>query len=362
METSSITSVAESCDDPAHTSPTDAPKHTANDAMAKAFRREMQLRRAKRDDWLVRDSYLAAAHSKAVSNGDVATATACVCSFPRVEIHQGARKLRVRLPDPDAAALAQWRVAKGVRRGKCQGFTSASRKRLFDKMATILRDAALPVFVTLTLPREVDTEPQAAKRHLRALWKRWARRWPSISAIWKMEPQEDGATHFHLIVWGLQFLPWQQVAVEWAEVVTGRTLPRPFPVMPGKTGAALFRAWLDRTKRQDGTLELAAKTASAGTRVEAIRSWGGVMSYCAKYIGKPVETEHERAGRWWGMLGRVHAPVAAAHVEIVTAETAFRVIRALRRAMRKRQGWQPFIERTMCIYTEKPEAVWRIIE
>lgn len=335
-------------------------KWRASDPLAEGFRMAMERSAAKRRDWLVRDSYLAATHGAAVAKGDLRTASACVRSMPRIEISEGARKLRVKLPDPHAGDVARWRVAKGIKRGKCHGFSDASRKRLFDKMATVLRDAPLPVFVTLTLPREVDTEPQAAKRHLRALWKRWVRRWPHMSCIWKMEPQADGATHFHLIVWGLSFLPWQQVAVEWAEVVTGRPIPGAFPILPGKTGAKLFRDWLARLEREDATLALTCKTASAGTRVEAIRSWRGVMSYAAKYIGKAVEDE-SNAGRFWGLLGRGHAPIAATHTEVVTAETAFRVIRALRKSLRARHGWQPFIERTMCIYTEKPEKVWRFL-
>lgn len=327
-----------------------------------AFARSMEQRKALRSDWLVRDSYLAAAHSAAVAAGSTRTATACVCSFPRIEIHEGARKLRVRLPDPDAVDKARWRVAMGVKRGVCKGFSSSSRKRLFDKLATVKREASAPVFVTLTLPREVETDPKAAKRHLRALWKRWTRKHDGLAAIWKMEPQADGATHFHLLVWGLAFLPWQDVAREWAEVVTGRELRGAHPIMPGKAGAALFRSWLKRNA-EDESLALTCKTASAGTRVEAIRSWRGVMAYAAKYIGKAIEQDEgaESPGRYWGMIGRPNAPIASAHTEIVSAHTAFRIIRAMRRKLRERHGWQHFIERTMCIYTERPEDVWRFM-
>ena len=95
-----------------------------------------------------------------------------------------------------------------------------------------------------------------------------------------MEPQRRGAPHFHLLLWGLRrsahLLRW--VSLTWYEVVgsgDGRHL-------------------------------------QAGTRVEALRSWKGVMSYAAKYSAKMVEElpeGWEHVGRWWGIWNRAAAPV-----------------------------------------------------
>jgi hypothetical protein len=51
---------------------------------------------------------------------------------------------------------------------------------------------------------------------------------------------------------------------------------------------------------------------SAGVRVERVRSWGGVMSYCAKYMSKADSgfLSDVQFGRSWGIFNRVFVPWA----------------------------------------------------
>lgn len=319
----------------------------------------LQRQHAQRADWLVLDSYRAAVQETAVCP---ALHSACVNSTPRIVVWEGARKARVRLPDPHAGDKARWRAAQGIQRGKVMGFSEASRRRLMEQLAEVLRDSVLPIFVTLTLPREWKGSWSEAKALLRAIVKRWKRRHQSVAVLWKMEPQADGTPHFHLLLWGTGFLPWQEVAIDWAEIVSSRSLGRDYPMHP-----KLFRQWLDKAAEEgqrsscgDMGVEIARKVASAGTRVEAIRTWRGVMSYTAKYLSKAVDYDDADGwpGRWWGWEGKANAPLAQPVTQMISAECAYRVIRYLRRELRKKHGWLPFIERTLKIFSERPEDLW----
>lgn len=316
--------------------------------------------------WLVLESYRAARYAEAVAQGDVQSALCALNQLPRVEVHSNARKVRVRLKDDGTAGMqARWRIAQGRgKRGECKGFSDASRRNLFDKMNTIRRDAEKPLFLTLTIARELDAvDAKRAKSRLRAFVKRLSRSFGDVCVMWRMEPHQDGALHFHLFVWGAGFLPWQWVSVQWAEVCAGGDFGEP-PILPGASGAKVFRDWVENCD----VSEVAKKMANAGTRVEIIKTWNGAMSYAAKYLGKgddlPAGEDGTsiKWGRVWGIMGEREGVFDEAEVVIVSPSDAFRVVTAIRRSIRARVGWREFVEKTMKCYTDTPENVWKIIE
>jgi hypothetical protein len=73
----------------------------------------------------------------------------------------------------------------------------------------------------------------------------------------------------------------------------------------------------------------------AGTRVEDVRSWNGVMSYAGKnYMGKECAAPAkwpEHVGRYWGVYGRNNLPVA----EKVEVDLSVRGLDRVHRLMRK---------------------------
>lgn len=140
----------------------------------------------------------------------------------------------------------------GAIRGVVGAFTPRSRKRLMEKLARLDSDRGPVSFLTLTYPIEFPT-PQRAKEHLRAWFKRVTAQYPAFSAVWRLELQARGAPHFHLIMFNLPFVPKEWIQSTWASVI----------------GCPGFPVW---------------------TRIEAIRSWRGVMWYAAKYIAKESET------------------------------------------------------------------------
>lgn len=167
---------------------------------------------------------------------------------------------------------------------RVKGFSADSRRRLRKKMHAVRRDAE-GVFLTLTYQHTRPT-PREAKAHLDAFWKR-LRRWLDdadigrISCIWKMEPQERGTPHFHLIVYGTQFIPAQTVSRLWHEV----------------------------------TDETDHRHRKAGVDVErAVNEDGKLTAYLGKYMAEeydewPAE-DVVYTGRWWGVMGRKHLPRA----------------------------------------------------
>jgi len=168
--------------------------------------------------------------------------------------------------------------ASGGVRQAVTGFSSASRKRLMELQASINRLAVrhLPLFITLTYPSEFPTDGPTIKAHLDAFLKRLARRFPRVAAIWKLEFQERGAPHFHIMAYGERFIPAQWVAAAWYEVVGS-----------GDT-----------------------RHLAAGTQVKRIISWRQATYYVAKYIAKVSDVVPiENPGRFWGVHNRVCLPI-----------------------------------------------------
>jgi hypothetical protein len=227
------------------------------------------------------------------------------------------------------------------KRGAVSGFSCKARSRMLSLVAS-LSAKIHPQFVTLTYPHEWDNDPLAWKSDLDTFGK-WLRRSYSAAAfVWKLEPQKRGAPHFHLLVYGIPFLPWQNVAVRWAEIVNQCKLPRNFPVEKEKYGAHLFHEWARNSIENRDV----ADHVTAGVKVEAIRSRNGVMRYCSKnYMGKEFALPDgwEKVGRFWGVVGRKNFPRSQViGVEISRAAFA-KVRRTARRwfaskGMRRRGG------------------------
>lgn len=156
---------------------------------------------------------------------------------------------------------------KTSRRGKVSGQSAKSRKRLLEHVAT-LSNKSLLVFITVTYRTAPTVED--AKRNLHAFLERIRYRAPKAAVIWKMEYQERGAIHFHLLCWNVPYWEKRQVQAAWGEI-TGEHMPF--------------------------------------TRIEAIRQRRKALAYVAKYMAKRersggfnyVPYSQNWTGRTWGM-------------------------------------------------------------
>jgi hypothetical protein len=182
-------------------------------------------------------------------------------------------------------------------RGCIHGFSARARGRMVRLLAMLRRDS-LPVFVTLTYPRVWNDDYRQWKRNLHA-FAEWLRRWSNgrASAVWKLELQDRSAPHFHLLVYGVPFIPYQLLARVWYRIVGS-----------GDVNHLM-----------------------AGTSVEAIRSRRGVMSYASKrYMGKEWDSERS-LGRCWGVLNRSALPLSPVRRIYLTPDAANRVFRVVRK-------------------------------
>ena len=130
------------------------------------------------------------------------------------------------------------------------------------KIAGIRRDAELPCFVTLTYPNEFPTL-ERAKRDLKIFIQRIKYKFP-CSGIWKLEPQERGAPHYHCLIWGVDEEDlFDFVAYTWYEIAGNNDR--------------------NHLKFHLGLLP------NSKPCVSKVRSWRGVWAYASKYLGKTFE-------------------------------------------------------------------------
>ncbi len=185
----------------------------------------------------------------------------------------------------DGASLVEFKLLSdrvtryngaGRRRGVVKGLSDKSQARLWkwlDRVRTVQLVAAQ--FTTLTYPANFPSA-RASKRDLKVFLQRLARAYPEAKGLWKLEPQERGAPHYHLLVLGLGrlddeawrvWLMW--LATTWYEVV----------------GSGDIRHW------------------AAGTSSERVKHPRAVGGYMSKYFSKKQDFEDSTPGRYWGKFG-----------------------------------------------------------
>lgn len=192
------------------------------------------------------------------------------------------------------------KTSKGAKRGVITQFTRKSRKRLLELFSRII----LPekkLFLTLTYGQKYP-DPKTAKRHIDTYGKRLRRAHPDCVFIWRIEPQERGAPHFHIIILGKDFIPVKDIRKDWLEVIGNEY---------ANNAAGTPKCPSMKIKRLDSRKQ--------------------VFYYVSKYIAKealnfnavPYLTAQQKCeyqiGRQWGIIGRVNLDFAI----LVTATLAF---------------------------------------
>ena len=183
-------------------------------------------------------------------------------------------------------------------RGRITGFSHKARARMIKRLASwAVESVNNGLLVTLTYPEAWPADSADWKAHLKAWSKRFSRRFPGTCLAWKLEFQERGAPHFHVLIVGVQFVPHEWVAASWYEVV-GSGDPRHLAA-----GTEIHRVW---QKRQ-------------------------ALAYISKYLGKVDQTcTGTYPGRYWGIIGRGQEPRAVSRFRLPLASAV-----ALRRQLRR---------------------------
>jgi len=171
-------------------------------------------------------------------------------------------------------------------RGNVIGFSKKSKARLRKRLMRVDFDAldsggkraraGVGWFVTLTYPRKYDTEWHKWKRDLDAWGKRLRRLCGFRWAIWKLELQQRGAPHFHIVV-------------AFDHAVAKEDIKR-----------WVMSSWHECVGTDD------TQHLFVGTDVRPLYNprHNKLMSYLLKYLGKTDAPGQERpTGRIWGIWG-----------------------------------------------------------
>lgn len=222
----------------------------------------------------------------------------------------------------------------GGKRGNVSGFSRGSRRRLMNVIAGVRRDAELPDFVTLTYPSEFPTV-EKSKRDLKIFLQRLSRKFPAAGYIWKLEPQERGAPHFHMLVWGCktkELFRW--VSDNWYEIAG-----------QGDKNAYLF---------------LIGALHDSKPCVSKVRSWRGVWSYASKYLGKTFEVAewgNQWVGRYWGIGKKDNIPFG----QEIILEAGLRDIEQLMRYQRRYAHLKGRDKNSVTIYCDADQWIKKVV-
>lgn len=172
------------------------------------------------------------------------------------------------------------------RRAKITTFTRKSRKRLIDMVARF-RKIDKAIFITLTYGQKWP-DMEESKRHLKNFLQRIRDNYPQASGIWRLEFQERGAPHYHLLLFNLPFWKKEDVAAAWLQTIGDE-----------------FGDWSSGECR------------APFTRIELINGLKHALAYVSKYIAKEGKSgmrpgdcgfnyapysQKPYTGRFWGIL------------------------------------------------------------
>jgi len=221
----------------------------------------------------------------------------------------------------DPGDLPRRSRAGGGKRRAISGFSKNSRRRLLRLIGTIDQTQTLPLFVTLTYPAEYPTA-RASKQHLKAFFRLLRQYYPKSSGIWKLEAQQRGAPHYHLLLWGIRYFPKDVCARMWWHVCG----------------------------------EISEDHLKAGTQVCRAGQFKRVWLYAGKYLAKvgaaPTGPTWEKPGRFWGIFNAALLPISPAYQFPISDRVLYTMRRYARRKLGRSQHSSSL--RTVYLFTDNP--------
>lgn len=201
--------------------------------------------------------------------------------------------IRANPPSDDRAEVSPWEMKAKPKRERIKEFSQASRRRLCQKLAQVdwreWCDAGVVVHANLTYP-DAFPSPEVAKTHLEAFRERVRRRYGlAVGFTWKIEPQERGAPHFHLLGGIMQ---------------AGHIPTRDRAALFHELREMIIESWLAVVGSDDHRHALHHRVDPKVVQwVQDRDSSHYVTRYLGQYQGKAAKCgDWEWTGRWWGLL------------------------------------------------------------
>ncbi len=195
-----------------------------------------------------------------------------IANLPSLTVAFDGRLFVLRNPSADG------RTIPPGERGDIVEFSAQSRKRLMQLFASIDESAvrSTSVFLTLTYHLDWPDCPQGCRRQLQNFLKQFQAKFPHTAQIWRLEFQQRGAPHYHILAVGVPFVDKDWVTSTWGRIAHG-------------------------TSEYHGLM---------ATNTVQIDNWYHACAYVSKEVAKVrQQCWGEKVGRYWGVEGRQYLPI-----------------------------------------------------
>jgi len=174
---------------------------------------------------------------------------------------------------------------------------------MIELMARLAIRKTRTTFLTLTFHN--PPTPTEAKRAFKMFTMRYRRDYPAASAIWRMEYQERGAIHFHLLYFNLPYIDQKDIQIEWEECTReDRSIIHVKRIKGGQRQAmAYVSKYLAKTDRKVlPSLDDASYQHSVSLSSEPGRFWGWVNRALLPFAMRfetVLDDDNVIAYLWW---------------------------------------------------------------
>lgn len=195
----------------------------------------------------------------------------------------------------------------GVTRGRVTTFSQKSRRRLAEAFLTLRWERGLTWDVTFTLPGW-----KVCDRVAKAAWAAWSLQAAKDGwgAIWRMEQQQRGALHWHMVLG----TPWTSETCTISRLKAEEERIRESWIGAEERAGVFRQPDAERAgggARTAGAHDLGAHRYCQRIALEADQEQGRWMKYLAAHAMKDTHQVAHGRGRHWGIVGRKHWTVAA---------------------------------------------------